>query len=43
MVVVEVKSERSIVFPYSGTLFSLYGYRVDSGGKENACTVLTTG
>ena len=26
----------------SGTLFSLYGYRVDSSSRENACAVLAT-
>ena len=33
----------SIVFPLSGTLFSLYGYRVDSSSRETACAVLAPG
>ena len=39
-IIVRLKSERLIVFPLSGTLFSPYGYRVDSSSKENAlcCT-----
>ena len=28
------------MFPLSGALFSLYGYRVDSSSGENACAVL---
>ena len=39
-VVVKLKSERSIVFPLGGTLYSLYGYRVDGSNRENACAVL---
>ena len=38
-VVVRLKSERSIVFPLSGTLYSLHGYLVDCSSKENACAV----
>ena len=41
-IIVRLKPERSIVFPLSGTLFSLYGYRVDSSSRENACAVLAT-
>ena len=42
-VVVTLKSERSIVFPLSGTLNSLYGYRVDCTSMENICAVLAPG
>ena len=42
-IIVRLKSERSIVFPLSGTLFSLYGYRVDSSSTANACVVLAPG
>ena len=38
-----LKSERSIVFPLSGTLFSLYGYRVDSSVGGHTCAVLAPG
>ena len=41
-IVVRLKSEKSIVFPLSGNLYSLYGYRIDEGG-ENACAVLAPG
>ena len=40
---VRLKFLRSIVFPLSGTLFSLYGYRVDSSSRETACAVLAPG
>ena len=40
-VIARPKSERSIVFALSGTLFSLYGYRVDSTNiRGNACAAL---
>ena len=42
-IVVKLKSERSIVFPLTGTLHSLYGYRVDCSTRENACAVLAPG
>ena len=42
-VIVRFKSERSIVFTLSGTLFSVYGYRIDSRCRENACVVLVPG
>ena len=42
-IVVKVKSERSIVFPLTGNLFSLYGYRVDCSTREDACAVLAAG
>ena len=42
VIVVRLKSEKSIVFPLSGNLYSLYGYRIDEGG-ENACAVLAPG
>ena len=42
-IVVKLKSERSIVFPLTGTLYSLYGYRVDCSTRENACAVLAPG
>jgi len=42
-IVVRLKSERSIVFPLSGNLYSLYGYRIDSSSGENACAVLAPG
>ena len=31
------------MFPLSGTLYSLYGYRVDCSTRENACAVLAPG
>ena len=43
-VIVRLKSERSIVFPLSGTLFRLYGYRVDSSSSnKKSCDVLAPG
>ena len=42
-VVARLKSERPIVFPLSGTLDSLYGYRVDRNCRGNACVVLAPG
>ena len=41
--IVRLKSERSISFPLSGALFSLCGYRVDSGRREKAYAVLALG
>ena len=35
-----LKLGRSIVFPFSGILYSLYGYRVDRSSEEKACVVL---
>ena len=40
---VKLKSERSIVFPLTGNLYSLYGYRVDCGIRGDACAVLAPG
>ena len=34
------KSERSIVFPLTGKLCSLYGYRIECSTREDACAVL---
>ena len=31
------------MFPLTGTLYSLYGYRVDCSTRENACAVLAPG
>ena len=31
------------MFPLIGTLYSLYGYRVDCSTKENGCAVLAPG
>ena len=42
-VVARLKSERSIIFPLSGPLFSLCGYRVGSSSREKACAVLAPG
>ena len=42
-VVVNLKSERSIVFPLTGNLYSLYVYRVDCSTRGDACTVLAPG
>ena len=39
-VIRRLKSERSIVFPLGGTLFSLHRNRVHSGSRENAYDVL---
>ena len=39
-IIVKLKSERSIVFPLTGNLYSLYGYRVDCSTRGNACAVL---
>ena len=33
-IVVKLRSERSIVFPLTGTLYRLYGYRVDCSSSE---------
>ena len=35
----KLKSERSIVFPLAGNLYSLYGYRVDCSTRGDACAV----
>ena len=37
---VKLKSARSIVFPLTGNLCSLCGYRVDCSPREDACAVL---
>lgn len=42
-VVDRLTSKRAIVFSLSGTLFSLYGYRVDISSRENACDILALG
>ena len=42
-VVANLTSEPSTVLPLSGTLYSLYGYRVDCSSRENACVVLAPG
>ena len=42
-IAVKLKFERSIVFPLTGNLYSLYGYRVDCSTKENACVVPAPG
>ena len=39
-IVVKLKSERSIVFPLNGNLYSLYGYRIDCNTRDDACAVL---
>ena len=42
-IAVKLKSERSIVFPLTGNLYSLYGYRVDCSTRGDACAVLAPG
>ena len=42
-IVVKLKSERSIVFPLTGNMYSLYGYRVDCTTRGDACAVLAPG
>ena len=42
-IVVKLKSERSIGFPLTGNLYSLYGYRVDCSTRGDACDVLPPG
>ena len=42
-IVVRLTLECSIVFPLCGTLYSLYGYRVDRSCGETACAVLAPG
>ena len=42
-VVVRLKPRRSIVFPFSGTLCSPYGSRVDYSSMEIACAVFAPG
>ena len=42
-IVVKLKSERSIVFPLTGNLYSLYGYRVDCSTRGDTCAVLAPG
>ena len=39
-IVVKLKSERSIVFPLTGTLYSRYGYRIGCNTGENYFAVL---
>ena len=39
-IVVKLKSERPIVFPLTGNLYSLYGYRVDCSTRGDAYAVL---
>ena len=41
--VVKLKFTRSIVFPLTGNLYSLYGYWVDCSTKEDSCAMLTPG
>ena len=38
--VVKPKPERSTVFPLTGNLYSLYGYRVNCSTRGDACAVL---
>ena len=40
-IVVKLKFARSIVFPLTGNLYSLYGYWVDCSTKEDSCAILT--
>ena len=42
-IVVKLKYERSIVFPLTGNLYSLYGYLVDCSTRGDACAVLAPG
>ena len=42
-IVVKLKSERSIVSPLTGNLYSLYGIRVDCGTREDVHAVLAHG
>ena len=42
-IVVKLMSQRSNVFPLTGTLYSLYGYRVDCSTREHACVVIAPG
>ena len=42
-IVVKLKSERSIVFPLTGNLYNLHGYRVDCSTKDDARAVLAPG
>ena len=42
-IVVKLKSERSIVFPFTGNLYSYIVYRVDCGASGDACAVLAPG
>ena len=39
-IAVKLKSERSTVFPLTGNLYSLYGYRVDCSTRGDAWAVL---
>ena len=41
--VVKLKCERSIVFPVTGNLYSLCGYRVDCSTRRDAGAVLAPG
>ena len=42
-IIVKLKSERSIVFPLTGNLYSLYDYQVYCSTGEDACAVLAPG
>ena len=42
-IVVNLKSKHSIVFPLTGNLYSLYGYRVACSTRGDDCAVLTPG
>ena len=42
-IVVKLESDHLIVFPLTGTLYSIYGYWVDCSTRENACAVLAPG
>ena len=42
-IVVRLESDRSTSFPLSGTLFSLYGYRLDISCREKARAVFARG
>ena len=42
-VVVNLKSERLVMFPLTGNLYSLYGYRVDCSTRQNPCGVFAPG
>ena len=42
-IVVKLTFERSIVFPLTGNLYGLYGYRVDCSTRGDACAVLAPG
>ena len=42
-IAVKLKSERPIVFPLTGNLYSLYGYRVDCSTRRDARAALAPG